>query len=246
MWLVLADTGDDAAVWAAEGLPQRGMHPLRLVSGYELAMGTIWDHRVDKSGARTRLRFSDGLAVDDTQLRGVVNRLSGFSVPPAGVSAGDSEYAACERNALLLSWLVSLRCPVLNRPSPASGPGGYRSVSAWRQLAHRAGLRILPLIQSDVSEPGENGSEGDAGRQRTVFAVAGHFVPGGDGDGDGDWDEAMEAGCARLSRLAGHAVLAIQFACRPGRAPLFCSATQQGDLRLGGSPLLDLLADVLT
>jgi hypothetical protein len=246
MWLMLADTGDDAAVWAAEGLPQRGMHPLRLVSGYELAMGTIWDHRMDKSGARTRLRFSDGLAVDDTQLRGVVNRLSGFSVPPAGVSAGDSEYAACERNALLLSWLVSLRCPVLNRPSPASGPGGYRSVGAWYQLAHRAGLRILPRIESDGSDPGENGSRGDAGRQRTMFAVAGHFVPGGDGDGDGDWDEATEAGCAWLSRLAGHAVLAIQFACRPGRAPLFCSATQQGDLRLGGSPLLDLLADALT
>lgn len=248
MWLVLADTGDDAAAWAAEGLPQRGVHPLRLVSGYELAMSTIWDHRMDQSGARTELRFSDGRAVDDTRLRGVVNRLSGFPMPPAGVSAGDGEYAACESNALLLSWLVSLRCPVLNRPSPASGPGGYRSVGAWRQLAHRAGLGILPLIQSDISDPGENGSEGDAGRQRTVFAAAGHLVPGGDRDGDEDWDwdEATEAGCARLSRLAGHAVLAIQFACRPGRAPLFCSATQQGDLRLGGSPLLDLLADALT
>jgi hypothetical protein len=242
MWLVLADTGDDAAVWAAEGLPQRGVHPLRLVSGYELTTGTTWDHRIERNGARTRLRFSDGLTVDDTQLRGVINRLSGVFVPPAGVSAGDSEYAACERNALLLSWLVSLQCPVLNRPNPASGPGGYRSLGAWRQLAQRAGLRILPLIQSDISNPAENGSEDDAGHQRTVFVVAGHLVT----DGDGDWDEATEAGCARLSRLAGQAVLAIQFTCLPEQAPLFCSATQQGDLRLGGPPLLDLLADALT
>lgn len=242
MWLVLADAGDDAAVWAAEGLRQRGVRPLRVVSGQELAAGTVWEHRLDEGGVRTRLRFQDGLEVDDTQVRGVVNRLSGFSVPPAGVSSGDGEYAACERNALLLSWLVSLRCPVLNRPSPASGPGGYRSLGAWRHLAQRAGLRILPLIQSAVSDAAEDGWENDASRRRTVFVVAGRMVAGG----DEGWDEATERGCARLSGPAGRAVLAVQFTCLPRRDPLFCSATRQGDLRLGGSPLLDLVADELT
>jgi hypothetical protein len=245
MWLMLADTGDDAAVWAAEGLRHRGVRPLRVVSGQELAASTLWDHRLDEGGVRTRLRFQDGLEVDDTQLRAVVNRLSGFSVPPAGVSPVDSEYAACERSALLLSWLVSLRCPVLNRPSPASGPGGYRSLGAWRHLAQRAGLRILPLVQSDVSDVTGNGTgdgrEGDADGQRTVFVVAGRLVAGG----DGDWDEATEQGCARLSQLSGQGMLAMQFTCLPQRDPLFCSATQQGDLRWGGSPLLDLLADEL-
>jgi hypothetical protein len=241
MWLMLADAGDDAAVWAAEGVRQRGVRPLRVVSGQELAERTVWDHRLDGGGVRTRLRFQDGVEVDDTQVRGVVNRLSGFSVPPAGVSSDDGEYSACEGNALLLSWLVSLRCPVLNRPSPASGPGGYRSLGAWRHLAQRAGLRILPLIQSEVSDPAEDGW-GGAGEQRTVFVVAGRVVSGG----EGGWDEAMEKGCARLSQLAGHAVLAVRFTCLPQRDPLFCSATQQGDLRLGGSPLLDLLADELT
>jgi hypothetical protein len=175
-------------------------------------------------------RFQDGVEVDDTQVRGVVNRLGGFSVPPAGVSSGDGEYAACERNALLLSWLVSLRCPVLNRPSPIGGVGGYRSLDGWRYLAQRTGLRILPLIQSsDVPEPTGDGWGGDAGWQRTVFAVAGRMVVG---DDEG-WDEATKEGCARLSWLVGDAVLAVQFVCLPGRAPLFYSATQQGDLRLG-------------
>jgi hypothetical protein len=190
---------------------------------------------------RTRLRFQDGLEVGDAQLSGVFNRLGGFYVAP-GRSSGDAEYAACEWNALLLSWLVSLRCPVLNRPRPVSGLGGYRSLGAWRHLAYQAGLRIVPWIQSDVSDSVKQGWGNDVGRQRTVFAVAGRSVAG---DDEG-WDEATEAGCARLSRLAGDAVLAVQFACPPGQDPLFYWATQQGDLRLGGHPLLDLLARELT
>jgi hypothetical protein len=237
MWLVLAETGDDAAVWAAEGLAQRGVRPVRVVSGQELATGTVWDHRVEGAGVRTQLRFSDGVEVGDAELRGVVNRLGGFYLPPGG-SSGDGEYAACEWNALALSWLVSLRCPVLNRPSPAGGLGGYRSLGGWRHLAHRAGLRILPLTQSDVLESAEGGWGSDVDRQQTVFVVAGHTVA----DRDGGGDEVTEAGCARLSRLVGDAVLAVQFTCLPGQGPVFCWATQQGDLRLGGSPLLDLLA----
>jgi hypothetical protein len=134
-------------------------------------------------------------------------------------------------------------CPVLNRPSPIGGLGGYRSLGGWRHLAQRAGLRILPLLQSsEVSDSAQDGWGADAGLQRTVFTVAGHMVS----DGDGDWDEATEAGCARLSQLVGDAVLAVQFICPPGQGPQFCWATQQGDLRLGGSPLLDLLASELT
>jgi hypothetical protein len=72
MWLVLAETGDDAAVWAAEGLAQRGVRPVRVVSGQELATATVWDHRVQEGGVRTRLRFPDGIEV------------------------GDGEYTACE------------------------------------------------------------------------------------------------------------------------------------------------------
>jgi hypothetical protein len=65
MWLVLAETCDDAAVWAAEGLAQRGVQPVRVVSGQELATATVWDHRVQGGGVRTRLRFPDGIEVGD-------------------------------------------------------------------------------------------------------------------------------------------------------------------------------------
>src|SRR5262245_29194761 len=169
MWLVLAETGDDAAVWAAEGLQQRGVRPVRVVGGQELAMGTVWEHRVESGGVRTRLCFPDGVEVGDAELRGVLNRLGGLYLP--GGSSGDGEYAACEWNALVLSWLVSLRCPVLSRPSPIGGLGGYRSLGEWRRLARRAGLRIAPLTQSDVSASVEGGWGADAGRSQTVFVV---------------------------------------------------------------------------
>src|SRR5215470_9482157 len=104
MWLMLAEPGDEAAVWAAEGLQQRGVSPVRVVSGQELVAWTAWEHRLDQGGVRTRLRLPDGAELEETQLRAVVNRLSGFYPPPAeAVSPGDGDYAACERNALLLS-----------------------------------------------------------------------------------------------------------------------------------------------
>ena len=244
MWLMLAEPGDDAAVWAAEGVQQRGVGPVLVVSGQELVAWTAWEHRLDQGGVRTRLRLPDGVEVQETQLRGVVNRLSGFYLPPAGVaSSGDGDYAACERNALLLSWLVSLRCPVFNRPSPIGGLGGYRSLGGWRHLAHRAGLRLLPLIQSsDRPEEAGDGWGTGAGQHCTVFVVAGQVIA----DGDEQWDQATKAGCARLAQLVGPGVLAVQFVCPGGQDPLFCWATQQGDLRLGGSPLLDILASELT
>ena len=237
MWLVLAETGDDAAAWVAEGLAQRDMRPVRLVSGQELATATVWEHRVHGRGVCTWLRFADGTELADTQLRGVLNRLGGFYQPP-GQSSDDGEYAACEWNALVLSWLAFLPSPVLNRPSADGGLGGYRSLGGWRHLAHRAGLPIVPLSQSNLSESVEGGWDADVGKPLTVFAVAGDVVAGCDGGGDA----AIEAGCARLSRLVGDAVLAVHFTDLPGQGMAFCWATQQADLRLGGSELLDLLA----
>jgi hypothetical protein len=215
----------------------RGVRPVRVVSGQELATATVWEHRVQGAGVRTRLRFADGVELGDTQLRGVLNRLGGFYQPP-GQSSGDGDYAACEWNALVLSWLAFLRCPVLNRPSPDGGLGGYRSLDRWRHLAQRAELPIVPLIQTNPSESGEGGRDAEAGRPLTVFVVAGDVVAGCDGGGDA----AIQAGCARLSRLVGDAVLAVHFTYLPGPGPVFCWATQQADLRLGGCALLDLLA----
>jgi hypothetical protein len=238
MWLVLAETGDDVAAWVAEGLAQRGVRPVRVVTGQELATATVWEHRIQGRGVCTRLRFADGDELGDIQLQGVLNRLGGFYQPPGELS-GDGEYAACEWNALVLSWLAFLPCPVLNRPSPDGGLGGYRSPGGWRYLAHRAGLPIAPLIQSNLSpEWVEGGWDAEAGRSLTVFVVAGDVVAGCDGSGDA----AIEAGCARLSRLAGDAVLAVHFTDLPGQGMAFCWATQQPDLRLGDSALLDLLA----
>jgi len=238
MWLVLAEKGDDAAAWVADSLAQRGMRPVRLVSGQELATATVWEHRVHERGVCTRLRFADGAELDDTQLRGVLNRLGGFYQPP-GQSSGDGEYAACEWNALVLSWLAFLSCPVLNRPSPDGGLGGYRSLATWRHLAHRAGLPIVPLIQSNLSaELVEGRYDAEAGGSLTVFVVAGDIVAGC----DGSEDAAIQAGCARLSRLVGDAVLAVHLTYLPGRGLAFCWATQQADLRPGGFALLDLLA----
>jgi hypothetical protein len=223
MWLVLAEAGDEAAAWAAEGLWRRGLRPLRLLTGYELSAGTIWEHRLDAAGVRTRLQLRDGTEVVDTDLRGVLNRLTGRYVPPSPVCAEDADYAACEYNALLLSWLTSLPCPVLNRPGPVGMAAGNRSPMQWRREAQRVGLPPAPPDECSMSH--------------TVFAVAGQLA------GDNHGNNAITTACARLSRSLGATIIAIELSAGP--RPGFRYATQLPDLRSGGPALLDVIVEEL-
>ncbi len=223
MWLVVAEADDEAAAWAAEGLRHRGLRPLRLLTGCELSAGTVWEHRLGAAGVRTRLQLRDGTEVVDADLRGVLNRLTGRYVPPLPVCAEDAEYAACEYHALLLSWLTSLPCPVLNRPGPVGMAAGNRSPMQWRREAQRVGLPLAPPHECGTSQ--------------TVFAVAGRLA--GDNHGNG----ITTTGCARLSRSLGATIIAIELSAGP--RPTFRSATQLPDLRSGGPALLDVIAEEL-
>lgn len=239
MWLVLAEVGDWAATWAAEGLWQRGLRPLRLVTGAELAGGVVWEHRLDWSGAHTRLVLTDGTPVVDGEVRGVLNRLTGLYSPPGRVAESDAEYAACEYNALLLSFLAALPCPVVNRPGSIGGAAGALSLPQWLRAARLAGLPVLPW-HSDEPFWGPSPRLPPGARARTVFAVDGEIADGR------DLDLRTVAACRRLSRRQGAAILAIELVCRDGAPPRFAAASRLPDLREGGPALLDLVARALT
>src|SRR5689334_3165689 len=61
------------------------------------------------------------------------------------VSISDRSYVAAEMNAFLISWLSSLTCPILNRPSAMSLSGPNWRQEQWVQAAAILGIPVNPI-----------------------------------------------------------------------------------------------------
>ena len=146
-FLVLAHIGDDTAAEVAFRLRRRvGPSRVRIVTPEELVLAPSWAHALDDAGPRTRIRLANGEVIGDPQPIAVFNRLRFVTAIQFDVAATvDREYATMELHALLLSWLASLRCPVVNRPSPRGLGGDDRTILEWLRLANRAGLPVRAM-----------------------------------------------------------------------------------------------------
>lgn len=141
--LILAHPGDRLALQVyAELQRQVGSAHLRLHSAQEIALALRWSHHQNQSGIRTEIGLADGSTIEG-EWGLLFNRLQQLELPHfGGADPMDRDYAAAEMQALLLSWLHSLSCPVIN-PASAQGLGGARRTHAqWLQLAQQAGLPI--------------------------------------------------------------------------------------------------------
>lgn len=240
-WLVACGTGDAPALWAFRGL-SRLLPRVELVTAEVLACSLRWQHRLDARGTRTTIELAGGQVIRHDRLNGVLNRLTAVpAIAFSGAQPCDREYAAEEMLALWASWLHSLPCPVINRPSGQFASPAWYPRSEWAWRASRAGLPIAPYRESS-----DDGSSEDARRLplnspgiRTVFVVGGRVVPAG-------LPESLRQASRRLALEAQVSLLAIGF--RPlsdgGWVCLFADAFP--DLRIGGHALLQALASALT
>lgn len=236
MWLVLCDPGDRAALWAYEGLRERGLEPLALLSPQTLLGSTRSAHRVDGLGASFEIGLPDGGVLASRDVEGVLNRVASapFGFLPFTTHA-DAVYAWEELRALLLSLLTCLAPVSVNRPSATGLCGAWRSAAEWTTLAARAGLPVPParISSGPGTEPGPD-IPGDG----KVLVLGGH-VFGTDGAVD-------EEACVRLARLAGTDLLGIGLHRDGGHHAVFAGGNPLPDLRLGGDVFLDRLLDHLT
>lgn len=256
MWYVLCERGDLAALWAFRGLRERGLAPIEIVSGDEIAAALRIDHRIGASGVTTELHLARGLTISSATARGVLNRLV---VPPAAGQAlaapEDREYARQEVMALTMSWLHGLPCPVLGRPSPQGLAGPWLHQSEWITLAARAGLHPVPYRRSSADDPdavGPAAGRMPTGAHRTAFWALDPRVAGLNDRGPDESDVVVDgapgaappevvAGIRRLGRLVGAGLLGVEL----GADWAFVAASPLPDLRSGGAPLLDLIASAL-
>lgn len=151
--LVLCDTYDTEAFWAAERLCGRGRR-VDVVTASALDAVTRWEHRVGEHGTSIEAELPDGRRVSGRERQPILNRL--FYAPTERlnrIGGADRDYAAQEMQALFLSWLHAMPGPMLNRPTPQGLGGNLRHPSAWTALAARAGLPVLPWKQSCETDP---------------------------------------------------------------------------------------------
>lgn len=88
----------------------------------------------------------------DREIDGVLVRDTGW-LDPDGWEEEDVGYMQAELRAVMLAWLNSLKCPVINRPDASQWYRSGMPLPAWRRQLRSAGLKLPEVLIT--SEPEE-------------------------------------------------------------------------------------------
>ena len=88
----------------------------------------------------------DGQTVPVIDFRGVLTLRPAILREELGhIAAADRDYVAAEMNAFLIAFLSSLRCRILNRPTPLSLSGPNWRAEQWTRSASALGIPVRPV-----------------------------------------------------------------------------------------------------
>src|SRR3982751_5962990 len=201
MWLIACHPGDDAALWLARGLSNRGLDPVEVVSAESLAYSTSTEHRLGAGGPSVRIEVEGGRTIAGDRVWGMLNRLVHPPTGHLGVSREEErEYAMQEVSALFLSWLTAMPAPVLNRPVPFGLSGPSLDRLQWNALAARVGLPV-PSLRVPAAE-NRNGAAAAIPNCNVVVACGELF-------GASLPDQASDS-CLRLAERSGADILGVK------------------------------------
>ncbi len=242
MWLVLCSAADPAGLWAYEGLRQLGLTPLELVTVESLAYDSQWEHRLDGGGTHLKVTLADGRVLCSSRVRGAINRVL---APPPQASRqavpADREYAQAEWFAFYLSWLNGLPGVVINRPTALGLSGPWYHSSEWVLRAGRAGLPtpVYHMTGRDTADWGYGSLAPDGAATLNLITLRGEVF-------GAQVPESLVRACGKLAQDAATEMLGIELYAAKNGEWTFAKATPSPDLTLGGLPLLQRLAQVLT
>jgi hypothetical protein len=237
VWLLLCNSTDRSALWAASRLRERGLQPLIVLTPELLHYSFHWEHRLRRDGVSTvAFTLADGRRIDGRSIDGILNRVP---VVPAHLLQhlveADRAYAQQEWTALHMSWMAALGVPVLNLPVMEGLCGAWRHRSEWAWLAGQAGLDVDVYVQAVPSAAAPAETDREAPPVRTIIAIDGRGI-------GGHLDEGLADACGRLGVLAKTRILGVDL---DAQTAAFVSASPLPDLRTGGEPLIDALASAL-
>jgi hypothetical protein len=140
---VLAHPGDHTARAVAGAVERRrGVGSAPVVSPDQLMLAPGWRHTLVEGVVATEVRCADGRRLGSGQLDGVFCRIATLPAPLFEAHPGaDRDYALMEGYALVMSWLASLPCPVVNRAGSRGLSGPRMGFLEWLALGAASGLR---------------------------------------------------------------------------------------------------------
>ena len=223
-FLILAHLGDESAIHVAARLRQRHRSKVvRLTSLDEIVFAPQWQHRVNSRNTKTTLTLHDGTVIHGDEVQVVFNRLRWLDTPFfVSASKQDREYAVMEMFGLIVSWLNSLSCPVVNGISPQGLGAPDYSPLAWHYLAGKAGLPTsrIRLTSSTRRYPLRELSTQRIGAINTANAAAWLMEPASDRLAQvcvvgnhviSELGDEFKEPSLRLSSLTGLEILSIYF-----------------------------------
>lgn len=148
-----------------------------------------------------------GKPVAVKEIKGIVTRLAYVTaIELPFVHVEDRDYAASEIQAFLLALLSSVKCPVLNAPTPSCLNGPAWAPELWTRCAARAGVPVRSLVRRAYAG-GASVAE-DPPADRRVLHVVGDDV-------FGDGPAALKNAAVAVAKAAGTELLRVAFDVRP-------------------------------
>ena len=210
MYLVLGEDDDWLCGSVRETLERRGQE-VRIIPDIFGRSATIaW--RIETERSSSRFVLEDGTVLSDEQISAVLVRRPRFSARQDW-KAEDEVYIYAEKEAALLGWIWTLRCPVINRyPAelwfePAPPP------LFWSRQLAACGLQCAG---SDLMQAGHSHAEGSGlGKSYSAAVVASHVV----------WDQKVaindiETRLVQFAKTIGLACVKCEFTTAAGSPQL--------------------------
>jgi hypothetical protein len=204
--------GELAARWANSGAS--------LLTTADLSL-TGWRHFVNSPGKSTAVVAGKIIEVD--QITGVLIRWPGVFVEElAHIVPEDRNYVAGEMMAFLVSWFLSLRCPVINRPTPLNLTGPSWRHEQWTHVAAKLDIPVR-ATQRRVTLSGNGCAQ--TGGSASVTVVGNRCF--------GDVDETLKQQARNLAGAAGATLLEVTF-----------SGSEQGSTFTGANLLPEIRDEI--
>ena len=100
-----------------------------------------WRH--DLQSPATSTAVVGGRVIPFQETKGVLIRWPGvFPQELIQITPADRDYVAKEMMAFLVSWFLTMKCPVINQPSPVSLTGPAWRLEQWTYAAAQIGIKV--------------------------------------------------------------------------------------------------------
>lgn len=144
----------------------------------------------------------DGLPLFSHDILGVLSRMHCVLEDDLRhIVPTDRAYVAAEMSAFLLAWLFSLKCPMLNRPTPTSLSGPYWRHEKWVFTAARLGIPVAPSRRCAIFQANQVLTPESGGVTVTIVGSK-HF---------GNVDKVLVGHARKLADTAGVDLLSVRF-----------------------------------